>query len=141
MRCTICGRVTTVKGICPECEQNFSHPLHNMSIMNTKEIDELGRDYIKNYLYCLENLSSKLVNDPDDDDTADTIQYLMDSKQVVGDILSALRSEINEKNKLWEDPLAYLSSVYSMKKVKNDSKPKKPKKPTKTKKKKESKWK
>ena len=135
MRCKVCERVTyhrnlNLKGICPECEQNFSHPLHNMSIMNTKEIDELGRDYIKNYLYCLENLSSKLVNDPDDDDTADTIQYLMDSKQVVGDILSALRSEIDEKNKLWEDPIAYLSSVGI---VTNDSKP------TKTKKKKESK--
>ena len=125
MRCTICGRVTyhrnlNLKGICPECEQNFSHPLHNMSIMNTKEIDELGRDYIKNYLYCLENLSSKLVNDPDDDDTADTIQYLMDSKQVVGDILSALRLTLDERNKLWDSIL------------KNP-------KPTKTKKKKESK--
>ena len=125
MRCTICGRVTTVKGICPECEQNFSHPLHNMSIMNTKEIDELGRDYIKNYLYCLENLSSKLVNDPDDDDTADTIQYLMDSKQVVGDILSALRSVTDERDKL-----ALQDWI---------SKDPNPNKPTKTKKKKESK--
>tara|TARA_Y100001951_G_C11193851_1_gene213119 strand:+ start:358 stop:651 length:294 start_codon:yes stop_codon:yes gene_type:complete len=70
--------------------------------MNSKEIDELGRDYIKNYLHCLENLSMKLVNDPDDDDTADTIQYLVDSKHVVGEILYALRHESKEYRALME---------------------------------------
>ena len=73
-----------------------------MIIMNSKEIDELGRDYIKNYLHCLENLSMKLVNDPDDDDTADTIQYLVDSKHVVGEILYALRHESKEYRALME---------------------------------------
>ena len=97
-----------------------------MIIMNFKEIDELGRDYIKNYLYCLENLSMKLVNDPDDDDTADTIQHLVDSKHVVGEILYALRHESKEYDTLMEawNEFVKLEKQKPAKKKKKDSKKK-----------------
>ena len=60
--------------------------------MNVSQIDQLGKDDISEYLPCLENLAARLAQDPDADDIADGIQYLLSSKLIVGEILSALRA-------------------------------------------------
>lgn len=60
--------------------------------MNVSQIDQLGKDYISEYLPCLENLAARLAQEPDADDIADGIQYLLSSKLIVGEILSALRT-------------------------------------------------
>lgn len=93
--------------------------------MNVSQIDQLGKDYISEYLPCLENLAARLAQEPDADDIADGIQYLLSSKLIVGEILSALRaSNQNAISKQQEakELLDILNDPHHLKGVKSEKK-------------------